>query len=159
MDSFLAALKADGAPYTLHAHAPSVTIANAEEYLDFPVEQLLKTIAFRVKERGWLLAGLLGYNQIDYKKLSAAMGVPRDRIMRLEAYEVEEQLGYPLGGVAPVAPNPATTVLLDTGVRRWGTIFCGTGRPDRTLEIAPDDLARLAEAQFAPIAKKLICEG
>lgn len=159
VDSFLAALAAAGVPYRLHEHAPSVTIADAEDYLDFPVERLLKTIAFRVKKHGWLLAGTLGYSQIDYKKLSAAVGVSRDQIVRLEAHEVEEQLGYPLGGVAPVAPNAEAVVLLDTGVRRWETIFCGTGRPDRTLEIAPDDLIRLSGATVAPLAKKVVCEG
>lgn len=159
VDALLAALDADGAPYALHEHAPSVTIANADAYLEFPVERLLKTIAFRVKDRGWLLAGLLGYGQLDYKRLSAALGVSRDKIVRLEAHEVEEQLGYPLGGVAPLAPNAATRVLMDTGVRRWGTIFCGSGRPDRTLEIAPETLARFARAEFAPLAKKVVCEG
>lgn len=159
VDALLARLDADGVPYVLHEHAPSVTIANADASLDFPVERLLKTIAFRVKDRGWLLAGILGYAQLDYRRLSAAVGVPRDRIMRLEAHEVEEQLGYPLGGVAPIAPDAATRVLMDTGVRRWGTIYCGCGRPDRTLEIAPEDLARLAHAEFAPLAKKIVCEG
>jgi Cys-tRNA(Pro)/Cys-tRNA(Cys) deacylase len=159
LDGFFDSLDAQGVHYRLHEHAPSVTIANADDYLNFPVERLLKTIAFRIKNRGWLLAGTLGYSQLDYKKLSEAIGVSRDKIVRLEAFEVEEQLGYPLGGVAPLAPNAETRVLLDEGVRRWPTIFCGTGRPDRTLEIAPEDLARLAGAEFAPLAKKIICEG
>lgn len=145
--------------FTIHEHAPSVTIQDADAYLDFPVERLLKTIAFRVKNRGWVLAGLCGYAQVDYKKLAAACGVSRDKLMRLEPDEVERDLGYELGGVAPFAPNDRTAVLLDAGALGWETIFCGTGRRDRTLEIAPRDLVRASGAQIALLAKKTICEG
>lgn len=158
-DKIIAFLTASGAPYTLHEHAPSVTIQDADAYLDFPVERLLKTIAFRVKNRGWVLAGLCGYAQVDYKKLAAACGVSRDKLVRLEPDEVERDLGYELGGVAPFAPNDRTAALLDAGALGWQTIFCGTGRRDRTLEIAPRDLARVAGAQVAPLAKKMVCEG
>jgi Cys-tRNA(Pro)/Cys-tRNA(Cys) deacylase len=158
-DRIIAYLAATGAPYTLHEHAPSVTIQDADAYLDFPVERLLKTIAFRVKNRGWVLAGLCGYHQVDYKKLAAALGMSRDKIVRLEPDEVEQELGYELGGVAPFAPNAQTTVLLDTGALGWQTVFCGTGRRNRTLEIAPRDLVRAAGAQVAPLAKKMVCEG
>jgi Cys-tRNA(Pro)/Cys-tRNA(Cys) deacylase len=158
-DRIVATLAASGAAYTLHEHAPSVTIQDADAYLGFPVERLLKTIAFRVKNRGWVLAGLCGYAQVDYKKLAAACGVSRDKIVRLEAAEVEQELGYELGGVAPFAPNEQTAVLLDAGALGWKTIFCGTGRRDRTLAIAPRDLARVAGAQVAPLAKKTVCEG
>lgn len=158
-DQVIAQLAASGVQYTLHEHAPSVTIQDADAYLDFPVERLLKTIAFRVKNRGWVLAGLCGYAQVDYKKLAAALGVSRDKIVRLEPGEVEQELGYALGGVAPFAPNEQTTVLLDAGALGWETVFCGTGRNDRTLEIAPGDLVRAAGAQVAPLAKKMVCEG
>ena len=154
-----AMLAASGVAYIVHEHAPSVTIEDADTYLAFPVERLLKTIAFRVKNRGWVLAGLCGYAQVDYKKLAAACNVSRDKLMRLEPGEVEQELGYELGGVAPFAPNVQTAVLLDTGALGWQTIFCGTGRRDRTLEIAPRDLARVAGAQVAPLAKKMVCEG
>ncbi len=155
----VATLAAAGAPYTIHEHAPSVTIADAEAHLAFPVERLLKSIAFRNKRGGWLLAGLCGYAQVDYKRLAEAVGVSRTQLVRLEFHEVEAELGYEVGAVAPFARNGETTVWLDAGVLRHATIFCGTGRRDRTLEIAPADLIQLTAAQVAPIAKKVVCEG
>jgi Cys-tRNA(Pro)/Cys-tRNA(Cys) deacylase len=118
------------------------------------VERLLKTVAFRVKNRGWVLAGLCGYAQVDYKKLAAACGVSRDKLMRLEPTEVEQELGYELGGVAPFAPNEQTTVLLDAGALGWETIFCGTGRRDRTAEIQPQALALVTNAVVVPLARQ-----
>lgn len=152
-------LAAAGVAYTLHRHAPSITIRNAEETLAFPIERLVKTIAFRVKNQGWLLVGLCGYDQADYRKLAAFAGVGRDKIMRLEPDALRAELGYELGGTAPFAPNAHTRVVLDTHVLRHATIFCGTGRPDRTLEIAPADLVRAAAATVAAVSKKPVCEG
>lgn len=46
-----------GASYMIHEHTPSVTIQDANANLWFPVERLIKTIAFRVKG-SYVLAGL-----------------------------------------------------------------------------------------------------
>lgn len=155
----LATLDAAGVAYTLHEHAPSVTVKDADEHLDFPVGRIVKAIAFRVKNQGWLLVGLCGYDQVDYRKLAAAVGVGRDKINRLEPDELREALGYDVGGTAPFALNEQTRVMLDTHVMRHATVFCGTGRLDRTLEIAPADLVRVSGASVAPVSKKMVCEG
>lgn len=156
-DQITAVLADSGVAYRIHEHVPSVTIQDADTHLNFPVEQLLKTIAFRVKNRGWVLAALCGYAQVDYKRLAAAVGVSRDKLMRLAPEEVQSELGYELGGVAPFALNSQTEVLLDSGALDWPLIFCGTGRLDRTLEIAPRELVRVAEARVVQLAK-IYCE-
>jgi Cys-tRNA(Pro)/Cys-tRNA(Cys) deacylase len=156
-DQIVATLANSGVAYRVHEHAPSVTIEDADTHLDFPVDQLLKTIAFRAKNRGWVLGALCGYAQIDYKRLSAAVGVSRDKFVRLSPEEVESELGYQLGGVAPFAPNAQTQVLIDAGALGWQTVYCGTGRNDRTLEIAPRLLVQVTGAQVAPLAK-IYCE-
>ena len=146
-------LAASGLRYHLHEHPPSVTVVHAETYLDFPVAQLLKTIAFRVKHGDWVLAALCGHAQVDYKKLAVQCGVSRDKLARLSPAEVEQDLGFPLGGVGPFAPNPQTRVLVDAGAMQHAVIYCGTGRNDRTLAIAPADLVALSGASVAPLAK------
>ena len=146
-------LAASGVPYTIHEHAPSITIQDADANLWFPVERLVKTIAFRVKDGGFVLAGLCGYSQVDYKKLAAAVGVNRTKLMRMAPEGIETELGYMLGGVAPFAPNARTRVILDAGVMAWTTIYCGTGRQDRTLEIAPQALVQVAGADVADLVR------
>ena len=149
----VAQLDASHATYTLHEHAPSITIQDADANLWFPVARLVKTIAFRVKAGGFVLVGLCGYRQVDYKKLAALVGVNRTKLMRLTPEEVEMELGYVLGGVSPFAPNERTFVVLDEGVLTWPTIYCGTGRTDRTLEIAPQELVRVTQAAVVGLAK------
>lgn len=151
--TILGALDASGVPYTIHEHAPSVTIQNADDNLWFPVERLVKTIAFRIKGGGFVLVALCGYSQVDYKKLAAAVGVNRTKLMRMTPEEIDAELGYVLGGVAPFAPNDQTRVMLDSGVMAWPTVYCGTGRQDRTLEIASQELAQVTAAHIATLTK------
>ena len=77
----------------------------------------------------------------------------RDKLMRLSPAEVQGELGYELGGVAPFAPNAQTEVLIDSSALGWQVVFCGTGRNDRTLEIDPRLLVQVAGAQIAGLAK------
>lgn len=146
-------LAESGVTYRIHEHAPSVTVLDAETHLDFPVNQLLKTIAFRIKNRGWVLAALCGYQQVDYKKLAAACLTSRDKLMRLTPEAVEQELSFELGGVCPFAPNDQTRIIIDASALEHALIFCGTGRRDRTLEIDPIALTRVTGAQIAPLAK------
>jgi Cys-tRNA(Pro)/Cys-tRNA(Cys) deacylase len=148
----IALLDASNAAYTLHEHSPSVTIQDADANLWFPVERLVKTIAFRVKGDGYVLAALCGYQQVDYKKLAAVVGVNRTQIMRLTPAAIEADLGYVVGGVAPFALGEYVRVVLDVGVLVWPTIYCGTGRTHRTLEIAPQELVRVIQAEVAHLA-------
>lgn len=152
-DQIVQRLETSGVTYHIHEHAPSVTVLDAETHLDFPISQLLKTIAFRIKNGGWVLAALCGYQQVDYKKLAGIYGISRDKLMRLTPEAVEQELGFELGGVCPFAPNDQTRAVIDIGALEHALIFCGTGRRDRTLEIDPAKLAHVTGAQIAPLAK------
>ena len=154
-DEILERLRYSGILYRIHEHAPSITIQDADQNLWFPVDQLLKTIAFRVKNRGWVLAALCGYSQVDYKKLAAAVGVSRDKLMRLSPTEVASELGYELGGVAPFAFNDQTRVVIDAGALTFPVIYCGVGRKDRTLEISPADLLRVTGGEAVALIKSV----
>ncbi|MEJ5225459.1 MAG: YbaK/EbsC family protein, partial [Anaerolineales bacterium] len=112
-DRFLAALNASGAPHRIHAHAASVTFQDAADFLDFPLDRLIKTIAFRVKNGPWVLAALRGRDRVDYKKLSAHLGVNRTQLMSLPPEAVEAELDYPLGGVAPFPTRPNIRIVFD----------------------------------------------
>lgn len=153
-DRFLSALERSGVPYRIHTHAASVTFQDAAEFLDFPLERLLKTVAFQVKNGPWVLAALRGRDRVDYKKMAAHLEINRTQLRSLPPNEVETKLEYPLGGVAPFATRPNTRVIFDTQIMSLGTIFCGTGRNDRTLEIFAADLAAICGAATACIASE-----
>ncbi len=147
-------LTQSGAPYQIHEHAPSVTFQDAKDYLNFPLDRLLKTIAFRVKHGPWVLAVVQGAERVDYKKLAAHLGISRGNLIRLAPEQVVSELGYPIGAVAPFPTNPQTKVVFDSRILTLGSVFCGTGRNDRTLEIESHALVHLSGGSLAPIVQE-----
>lgn len=143
-DRLLNRLQHSELSYVIHAHAAIRTMADAEQPLPFDVARLAKTIAFRTKGGSLILAVLRGTARVDYPRLAAIVGVNRRDLVPLSPDEVRELLGVEPGSVSPLMLQDGLTVHIDEDVfTMLPTIFCGIGRPDRTLEIAAADLVRL----------------
>lgn len=137
-----------GLPFTLHEHTPSRTVEDAAQNLSFEVERIVKTIAFRTRSGGLVLAALRGAKRVDYPRLAALVGVNRRDLAPLSPEEVREQLGVEPGSVSLLPLREDAVVFIDEDVLTiLPTIYCGIGRPDRTLEIAAADLVRLVGGQ------------
>jgi len=150
-EAIIARLTASDVHFTIHEHMPSYTVADAEEHLLFPLERLLKTIAFKVKAGGYVLAAVRGPDRIDYRKLAAACGTKRTNVNRLTPEEVTEVFGVEVGSVSPILLQEGVQVLFDAQVPTDETVFCGIGRPDRTLEIRLTDLVQITQGQILPL--------
>jgi Cys-tRNA(Pro)/Cys-tRNA(Cys) deacylase len=147
-------LTARGVPFTIHEHVPARTVADALERLPFSPDAYLKTVAFRLKAGGWVLAALRGADRVDYRGLAAALGVGRRDLHQMTPDEVAADLAYPLGGVGPVPPNERTRTVFDAlAVEQLDTVYCGAGREDRTLEAQIADLVAACDGLVAPIAQ------
>src|SRR6266567_2418651 len=133
-----------GVTFVLHAHAATRTMEEAEQNLLFDVARIVKTVAFRTRDGGLVLAALRGTRRVDYPQLATLVGVNRRDLASLSPEEVRELLGVEPGSVSPLPLREDMTVLIDDDVLTiLPSIYCGIGRPDRTLEMAPADLARL----------------
>jgi Cys-tRNA(Pro)/Cys-tRNA(Cys) deacylase len=150
-EKILGILAENKVQYKIHEHAPSVTFQDAVDYLDFPLDRLLKTIAFRVKNGVWVLAVVQGADKVDYKKLAAHLGASRDKLVRLAPEQVVNELCYKIGAVGPFPTNTETKVVFDSRTLMLGNVFCGTGRNDRTLEIDIHELVKISGGSTAPI--------
>jgi Cys-tRNA(Pro)/Cys-tRNA(Cys) deacylase len=150
-DEILALLQSSGLTFTLHEHVPSYTFEDAKA-LPFPLERLLKTIAFRRKAGAPVLVALRGQDRVDYRKLAEAMGARRADIVRMSPEEVLEAFGVEVGSVGPIPMRADVPLLFDVLVPAAETVFCGIGRPDRTLEIRLADLAQLTHGRILPIS-------
>lgn len=150
-EAIVALLNARGIPFTIHEHIPSHTVADAGERLPFPLERLLKTIAFRIKTGGCFLAAARGPDRIDYRKLAAATGTRRADVVRLTPEEVADVFRVEVGSVSPIPLQGEVQVLFDTQVPANETVFCGIGRADRTLEIHLADLVQITQGRVLPL--------
>ena len=141
-------------PFVVHEHEPTRTIEEAERNLSFAVERIVKTVAFRTRGGEIVLAALRGTRRVDYALLAALIGVNRRDIAPLSPAEVSQTIGVDPGSVSPLLPVEAAILLMDHDVLSiFPPLYCGSGRPDRTLELAPDDLARLTGARIACFSK------
>ncbi len=146
-------LDEQAARYTIHKHVDSRTFADAVDKLPFPPERMLKTIVFRLKSGGWVLAACRGQDGLDYKKLAAAFGVKRDEVVRPSPDELKAGLGIEAGAVSPVTLRDDVQVVFDTRVDHKQSLFTGAGQPDRTLEITLDELVRVTEGRVLDVVK------
>jgi Cys-tRNA(Pro)/Cys-tRNA(Cys) deacylase len=154
-ETIIKLLTASNISFTIHEHAPSFTVADAEAYLDFPLERLLKTIAFRIRSGDYILAAVRGPDRIDYRKLAAACGTKRTDIFRLTPEEILQAFNVEVGSVSPILLQDGVRILFDTKVPTHETVFCGIGRPDRTLEIQLTDLVQITKGRIAPLTNDL----
>src|SRR5512134_2758122 len=143
-------LKARNVPFTIHEHVPSYTVADAEAHLLFPLERLLKTIAFKTRSGSYVLAAVRGPDRIDYRKLAAACGTKRTDVFRLTPEEVVQAFGVEVGSVSPIPLQEGVQVFFDRRVPAEESVFCGIGRADRTLEMRLADLVEITRGQIVP---------
>ena len=146
-------LRGLGVDLEIHLHEPVRTIEEAHERVPHLTAGLLKTVVFRLDDGGWVLAAVTGPVRIHYRLLADALGVRRTALRAVGPEEVEAALGFQVGGVGPFALGPAIRVVLDAPILELERVLCGSGRNDRTLELAPGDLARAAGAIVHPIGR------
>lgn len=153
-EKVIAMLDAGGCPYTIHAHPPVGTIEEARQKVEHLTRNLLKTVVFRIRSGQWILAAVQGFDRIDYRKLAEALRVKRTDLRSVSPREVEEDLGFEVGGVGPFPIREDVEVILDQGLLGLDSIFCGSGVNTRTVEIRLADLLKATRARVHPIVKE-----
>ncbi len=146
-------LDRSGYSYRVHEHLPVTTVDEAHQKVPHLTRNLLKTVVFRIKDAHWILAAVTGNVRIHYKKLADAMAVKRRDLRAISPAQVESELGFQIGGVGPFPFREDIRVVFDETLAPLDTIFCGSGRNTRTIEMQIANLIELANAQVFPIVK------
>jgi Cys-tRNA(Pro)/Cys-tRNA(Cys) deacylase len=144
-------LRDAGAAFTVHEHVPVSSVAEILEALPFPAEEHVKTLAVDADGR-IALAALRGSDRVHYGKLARALGVARDRLAPLPPERVRAELGLEPGGVCLLVDRDDVVRVVDSRVLELERAFTGSGRSDRTLELAPADLVTTSAARVVSIS-------
>ena len=133
--------------------AEKLSALEVAEILKVPPEDVYKTIvAKRAKPGKPILAMVPGPQEVDTKKLSAALGEKKVFITTLN--EAEALTGLLAGGISPLALiNKGFQVLIDTAAQGKETILVSAGQRGLQVRLNPADLAKLCHARFADIAE------
>lgn len=141
-----------GVAHRLHAYEHGAGAAygpEAARVLGLDPARVFKTLVAEV-DGALTVAVVPVAAQLDLKALAAAVGGKRARMADVAA--AERATGYVAGGISPLGQRKRLPTVLDVGASAFPTLFCSAGRRGLEVELAPDDLARLTGARFAPIA-------
>jgi Cys-tRNA(Pro)/Cys-tRNA(Cys) deacylase len=113
---------------------------------------MFKTLVATVDGR-LVLAIVPVSGELDLKRLADALGGRKAELT--EPVAAERATGYVIGGISPLATRRPLRVVLDAGAAAHRTILISAGRRGVQIELAPADLASLARADWAQIARDL----
>ncbi|HOZ58589.1 MAG TPA: Cys-tRNA(Pro) deacylase [Nakamurella multipartita] len=139
--------------HTLHPyhHDPATTAFGDEvvQALGWPADRVFKTLVATVD--GKLTVGIVPVAaQLDLKALAAAAGGKKAGMAKVA--DAERSSGYVAGGISPLGQRKPLPTVIDETATLFDTIMVSAGRRGLQVELAPDELARLTRAIFAPIA-------
>lgn len=102
---------------------------------------------------GRLVAAIVPVDgELDLKALAAVVGARRAAMA--DPAEAERATGYVVGGISPIGHRRRLPAVLDASADDHATVLVSGGRRGLQIELAPADLARLAGATSAPIARR-----
>lgn len=135
------ALQAQAIPMTEFRHAgPVRSLEQAAAERDQRPEQVVRSILFRLSQDDYLMVLVGGPNQIDWKRLRAAVG--QSRLTMATPEEVLAVTGYEIGAVAPFGLPAPLRVMLDQSVLAEEVVSLGSGVRGTAVILRTADLRR-----------------
>ena len=128
--------------------ATTRTAEDAAREIGTEVGRIVKSLVF-IADGSAVVALCSGSTRVDEAQLALALKVRAVR--RANAEEAKTFTGFSIGGVPPFGHDCG--VVMDESLLAYEVVWAAAGLPDAVFPIAPRDLARVAEARVAPIAR------
>ena len=146
-------LDANGISYRLLPHnEPVFTVEAAAEQRGVIKEEMVKSILLHDRKGKHVMACITGDARLNTNAVRAHLGEGWSRLSFATAEQIEELLGFVQGAVAPVGLPDDIPILFDQRIADCNKVNISSGDPMAGLELATEDLFRVAKAQLAQIA-------
>jgi Cys-tRNA(Pro)/Cys-tRNA(Cys) deacylase len=112
-------------------------------------ERVFKTLVTEGKTTGLNVFVIPSNVELDLKKAARAVG---DKFIEMiKSKELEPKTGYVHGGCSPIGMKKQFPTFIDETAQLHDAINVNGGRIGLQIELSPDDLAKLTEAQFCDL--------
>lgn len=122
----------------------SATVELAAQALGCEAKRIAKTLSFNVNGEPVLIV-CAGDAKVNNPKFKAQF---QTKAKMLSFDEVEEKIGYAVGGVCPFGVNEGVTVYLDESLKRFSTVFPACGSSNSAIELSIDELEKFSKTDL-----------
>jgi ybaK/ebsC protein len=114
-----------------------------------PPAKTFKTLVATGNKTGFLVAVIPSNRELDLKKLAKVSG--NKKVEMLAVKDLEATTGYIRGGCSPVGMKKQFPTYFDQAGETMSTMTVSAGRRGLQIELNPQDLAKVARAEFVEI--------
>lgn len=142
-------------PYQVHTYvhdskAPSYG-EEAVQKLGLDSQQVFKTLLAQSEKNELLVAIVPVSGLLDLKALAQVAGCKKCEMATAPA--AQRATGYLVGGISPLGQKKEHRTFIDSSAQNFATIHVSAGKRGLEVELAPHDLAKLCNAEWAKISK------
>jgi Cys-tRNA(Pro)/Cys-tRNA(Cys) deacylase len=123
----------------------------AVEKLGLSAAQVFKTLVVSQDSKGLAVGVVPVSTKLDLKALAKVLRVKK--LAMADARAVERSTGYVLGGVSPLGQKRLLPTVIDASAADFPAIYVSAGKRGLEIELCPNDLVKLLNADMAEIAK------
>ena len=110
---------------------------------------VFKTIMV-VHDKYWATVMVPVSSTVDLKAAARELGWKKASLAAPSA--AQTRTGYVVGGISPLGQKTPSPTLLDESARNRPTVLVSGGQRGLDVELSPEDLLRLTDGRYAPLA-------